>query len=208
MERQKKPLWKKWWFWVIVVVVLLIIVGTAGGSDKDKGKNKEIENTATDTTSTQDNTETNDKDGKQKEEKPDENQGEIDSYGPGEPATMKDVTVTLESVTENEGKQYNEPAEGNVFLLCEFTIDNQSEKELAVSSIMSFDAYVDSYAVNQSITGLITVEGNKQLDGTVAPGKKMNGVIAYEVPQDWKEFEVNFEPDIWSGKKLTFIYQK
>ncbi|MBU9728396.1 DUF4352 domain-containing protein [Diplocloster modestus] len=208
MERQKKPLWKKWWFWIIVVVVLLIIVGTAGGSDKDMDKKKEIQSTDADTASTQDdNTDTKDINERQ-EDKQTENQGDKDSYGPGEPAAMKDVTVTLESVTENKGKQYNEPAEGNVFLLCEFTIDNQSEKELAVSSIMSFDAYVDSYAVNQSITGLITDEGNKQLDGTVAPGKKMNGVIAYEVPEDWKEFEVNFEPDMWSGKKLTFIYQK
>ena len=35
-------------------------------------------------------------------------------------------------------------------------------------------------------------KGDKnQLDGTVAPGKKMNGVIGYEVPADWKELEKN-----------------
>lgn len=211
MEKQKKALWKKWWFWVIIVVVLFVIIGSAGGSDKDKGNDKDVQSTATDAASGQDNTEAKDVDGKQEDEqekKQTEKQEEKDSYGPGEPAEMKGVTVTMEGVTENEGKEYNEPTEGNVFLLCEFTIDNQSDKELTVSSMISFDAYVDSYAVNQSLTGLMADDSKKQLDGTVAPGKKMNGVIAYEVPKDWSEFEVNFEPDIWSGKKLTFIYQK
>ena len=33
--KQKKPIFKKWWFWVIIVFVLLIIIGALGGkSDK------------------------------------------------------------------------------------------------------------------------------------------------------------------------------
>lgn len=49
-------------------------------------------------------------------------------------------------------------------------------------------------------------KGDKnQLDGTVAPGKKMNGVIGYEVPADWKELEINFTPDFWSNKDISFV---
>ena len=49
-------------------------------------------------------------------------------------------------------------------------------------------------------------KGNKnQLDGTVAPGKKFNGVIGYEVPANWEKLEVLFTPDFWSGKDITLI---
>ena len=49
-------------------------------------------------------------------------------------------------------------------------------------------------------------KGSKnQLDGTVAAGKKFSGVVGYEVPTDWQELEINFTPDVWSGKDITFI---
>ena len=49
-------------------------------------------------------------------------------------------------------------------------------------------------------------KGDKnQPDGTVAPGKKMNGVIGYEVPADWKELEIKFTPDFWSNKDISFV---
>ena len=54
--------------------------------------------------------------------------------------------------------------------------------------------------------GALIEKGNKnQLDGAVAAGKKFNGVIGYEVPTDWKELEVRFTPDFWSGKDIVFI---
>lgn len=49
--------------------------------------------------------------------------------------------------------------------------------------------------------------GKKTLDGTVAPGKKLSGVIVYEVPSDWKELEVSYSPSFW-GKAMTFIVPK
>lgn len=207
MEKKKKPFWKKWWFWVMIVIVLFIAIGSTGDSDKDKDKDTQNPPATTEADQKKPD-ELSDGEEKKEDEQKEEEQKEKDSYGVGEPATLKDVTVTLENVTESEGQEYTQPTEGNVFLLCEFTIDNQSSKELTVSSVISFDAYVDSYAVSQSFSGLLADDNNKQLDGNVGPGKKMNGVIAYEVPADWSEFEINFEPNVWSGKKLTFLYQK
>lgn len=37
-------------------------------------------------------------------------------------------------------------------------------------------------------------------------GKKMNGVIAYEVPADWQELEISYSPSFW-GKAMTFVAQ-
>ena len=91
-----------------------------------------------------------------------------------------------------------------MFLLCEFSIDNQSDKDIAVSSIASFNAYVDDYSTNLSISATIATD-KPQLDGAVAAGKKMTGVVGYEVPKDW---EIRFTPDFWSGNEIEFIANK
>lgn len=132
-----------------------------------------------------------------------------DSFNVGEVADIKGVQVSLVGVTESNGSQYIKPDDGNVFALCEFEINNSSEKDISVSSILSFEAYCDDYSIDQDIMGLQAPEakGKKTLDGTVAAGKKMNGVIAYQVPKDWKELEIKFSPSFWS-KAVTFVANK
>lgn len=129
---------------------------------------------------------------------------EAKGYAVGEIGTLKNVDVSLVSVTESEGSDFFEPEEGNVFVLCEFDIANNSKEELSVSSVLSFDAYCDDYACSYSLTAQMASDGN-QLDGTVAAGKRMSGVIGYEVPSDWKELEIHFSPNVWSGKDMVFI---
>lgn len=126
-------------------------------------------------------------------------------FSVGEAAELKGVKVTLVGVTESVGSTYNKPTEGNVFVLCEFEIANNSKKEINVSSLMSFEAYCDDYTCTFSLSALMEKGDKNQLDGTVAPGKKFIGVIGYEVPADWKELEVVFTPDFTSSKTLTFI---
>lgn len=131
-----------------------------------------------------------------------------DVFYVGETAVLKGVSVTLLSVTESTGSDYNKPTDGNVFVLCEFEIANDSDTEINVSSMMSFEAYCDDYTCTFSL-GALMEKGNKnQLDGTVASGKKFNGVIGYEVPTDWKELEVRFTPDFWSGREIIFVASK
>ena len=47
-------------------------------------------------------------------------------------------------------------------------------------------------------------DGISQLDGDVAKGKKMNGVICYQVPKDFKNFEIRYTPDFWGDKEVIF----
>lgn len=127
------------------------------------------------------------------------------SYGVGETAELKNINVTLVGVTESAGSEFNMPTDGNVYVLCEFEIENNSDEDIAVSSMLSFEAYHDGYACTYSIGALLEKEDKNQLDGTIAAGKKMNGIIGYEVPADWEELEIKFTPDFWSGKDITFI---
>ena len=125
-------------------------------------------------------------------------------FGIGDRVELNDIVVTLLDVTETAGSEYLGPAEGNTFVLCEFDIENNSSKEINVSSILCFDAYCDDYACSISISALAAKENKNQLDGSVAAGKKLNGVVGYEVPADWKEFEIRFTPDFWAGKEIVF----
>lgn len=142
-----------------------------------------------------------------------ENQGseivepEKTAFGVGEQVDLNDIIVTFVSVEETNGEQFMGPEDGNVFILCEFEIENNSGKDIAVSSIMSFEAYVDDYSTGMNLSA--TVSSDKaQLDGAVAAGKKMNGVIGYEAPKDWSEIEIRFTPDFWNRSDITFVYNK
>ena len=101
---------------------------------------------------------------------------EKQAFGVGETAELNGISVKFDSCTESSGSQFNAPDDGNVFLLCEFSIDNQSDKDIAISSIASFNAYVDDYSTNLSISATIATD-KTQLDGAVAAGLAGAGLL-------------------------------
>lgn len=129
-----------------------------------------------------------------------------ETFGVGDQVALDGVTVTLLGVTENAGRNYVSPSDGNVFVLCEFEIENNSSRDIASSTIISFECYIDGYSTALSLTAMMSSD-DPQLDGTIAAGKKMKGVVGYEAPQDWSEIEVRFSPSFW-GKEIIFEYKK
>ncbi len=126
-------------------------------------------------------------------------------FGIGEKVEYKDVHYTLVDVKEHTGSEYLNPSDGMVYLNCEFLIENESDEDVSVSSLLSFEAYADDYDVDQSFSAVI---GDKGLDGTIAAGKKMQGSIGYEVSKDWKCIEIHFEPDLFGKTKIIFKADK
>ena len=181
---------------ILVFFVLVAIIGSSGDDDEPKKVETSTPTQNVETTPIQ------------TEQEPELEKENKSAFYVGETAELKGVNVTLASVTESTGSTYNTPTDGNVFLLCEFEIANNSDKEIAVSSMMSFEAYCDDYACSYSITALMEKGNKNQLDGTVAAGKKFNGVIGYEVPADWSELEIRFTPNFWSGKDIIFVANK
>ena len=125
----------------------------------------------------------------------------------GDAVELNDVVVTLVDVTENSGTAYNKPADGKTFVACEFNIENNSSKDIAVSTMMCFEAYFDDYATSMNLSAMISTN-KTQLDGSVAAGKKMNGIIGYEVDKNWSEMEIRFTPDFWARKDIIFTVSK
>ncbi len=182
--------------WIIIAVIVIGIIGAAvGGGDDDKVKDvtKEVANS-----------EDNKKDAE------DPATEEKTEFYLGETAEQQNIQISLVNVTESLGNEFAKPDEGNLFLICEFEIANNSEKDISISSMMNFEAYCNDYSINQDIIGLQAPEasGKGQLDGSVAAGKRMNGVIVYQVPSDYTTMEINVAPDFWSSNSIKFVYSK
>mgnify|MGYP002761836460 FL=1 len=177
---------------VIAIFIVLGVIGSMAGSDKNEPKkvNSSSDQGTTNTKSSE------------KEEKTE--------FQVGETVSLKDVNVTLVSSTESAGSEYVKPDDGKEFLILEFNIENNSSKDINISSVANFEAYCDDYSLNQDILGQQApeAEGKTQLDGSVASGKKMNGIIVYQVPTDYKSFEINVAPDFWSTKDIKYVINK
>lgn len=181
---------------VLVVFGLIIFFAAIGGNGSDD-EPKKVGDTGTTQSAKKDTTE---------KDEP-SNEPEKTTFGIGEQVSLNDVIVTMNDVTESSGSDFNKPSEGNTFIFCEFTIENNSDKELNISSLLCFNGYIDDFSTSLSLSAQL--ESDKgQLDGTVAPGKKMNGIIAYEASSGWKEIEIHFTPNFWSGKDIKFVASK
>ena len=176
---------------VLVVVVLMVIAALAGGGESNTPQKVESMSGTSQAAS-----------------QSSEAQPEQTVFTVGDTVELNGVKTTLLSAEEYPGKQYMMPTDGNVFLVCQFEIENDSSEEINVSSMVSFNAYCDDYSVSLSITGEMLEDSWKSLDGTVAPGKKINGVIAYEIPQDWQKMEISYTPSYWSGHDVQFEINK
>lgn len=183
-KKQSKGILK----WIIIVIAALIIIGALASGGENNEPEKVGEVVSSDASIAADDKET--------------------IFRVGEIAELKDVQVVLLSYEESTGSQWNSPADGNVFVLAEFEITNNSDKELAISSLLSFEAYADDYALNYSLSALLAKDDLTQLDGAIAAGKKMKGWIGWEVPSDWEEVEIHFTDNVWSNNNFKFIIEK
>lgn len=170
---------------VLVILGIFLIIGALAGGEDEPAKVGEISNIETGESTLPEKTE----------------------FIVGEKVSLNDVVVTLVDVSQNSGDAFFGPTDGNVFVICEFEIENNSTSDIAVSSALSFEAYADDYSALISFLAMSTSDKN-QLDGSVAAGKKMNGIVGYEVPENWNELEIRFTPNFWSGKEIIFKHIK
>lgn len=183
---------KKKWIIIGVIVVLLIIIIAAAASSGDSEPKKVESNTTTET--------------QKKEDKQSDN-NKKSTFSIGDTAELNGVRVTLSKAVFSNGEQYDEPESGHYYLGLKFKIKNNSSEEVNVSSIASFDAYYDSEAVNETGSSIPELKG-KSLDGTLAPGKKITGVMVYEVPKKFKKFEIRYTPDELNGKDIIYRFSR
>lgn len=120
----------------------------------------------------------------------------------GEPVTLSGWTVTVNSVKRSSGDgEFNVPKAGNVYLLIDVTVVNNTGQSQVVSSDLQF-SLKDS--TGQSYTEALDTAAPAAPNGTVADGGKVRGTLVYEVPQSIHTWELDFQPDLFSGDQATW----
>lgn len=133
-------------------------------------------------------------------------------YKTGETATLNDIQMKVLGYEESSGDEQLSPntlpADGNEFVFVNIEITNNTEEDLVVSSLASFESYCGEYKLDYSqkaFTAFATNTDKQQLDGTVASGNTLSGYLCLEVPADWETLEIHYSPDPWpTSEKIQF----
>ncbi|WP_092923883.1 DUF4352 domain-containing protein [Romboutsia hominis] len=166
--KNSKPFYKKIWFWVLVVIIIAAIGGSGSNKPKLVSEDKPIVT---------------------KEEK--SNKEEV--FNIGDTIELDKFKITVNEVKTTNGSDFIKPQEGNEFLYVDATVENISDKEQTVSSVLMFKVVdKDGRAMKQTIVE----NANGQLDGTIGPGRKMTGEYVVEVPKDATGLELQFDSSL------------
>lgn len=120
---------------------------------------------------------------------------------------INNITVQLTDVRRNTGGEYFTPEAGKEYLIFEFDIKNNGKDEIAISSLLSFSAYIDGYQAQLNLTAIVE-DGGIQMDTSLPAGKSILGIVAYEVPSDWSEAEIDYIPGYWDGPSVAFTVSR
>ena len=105
--------------------------------------------------------------------------------------------VTVNSAKTSTGSGFYKPQKsGDTFLIFSITVKNLSSQEQDISSVLSFNL-LDS--TGQKYTETIYPDAGATLDGKVAAGSLLKGVIVYEVPANMHQYTLSFQADIASA---------
>lgn len=187
----KKPIYKKWWFWVILVILIIGIGGASGSGDTSEPNDAAANQPSQENNSTVE------------PEQPSE-PAEV-TYKVGDTAVAKSYTLAIEDLKVIEsGNQFIVPDDGNIFIEIPLTLENTSTSDISISSLLCFSAYVDDYAMSEDLIAR-TCTNLASMDGTVGAGKKMKGSLCYQIPEGWKELQVDVDLGFSSKDEITIV---
>ncbi|MFC7678650.1 DUF4352 domain-containing protein [Paenibacillus sp. GCM10028914] len=120
----------------------------------------------------------------------------------GEWLNYHGMIVKVNSVRDSEGDDYLKPQEGNVLKVLDITVVNTGDKELVVSSALSFSLSDDSGEAHMPV---VTSDIKQSLDGMVAPNQVLQGEIPYEVSKNAKDLKLTFSIPLMEGEAVWTI---
>ena len=128
-----------------------------------------------------------------------------DAYALTETAVFENIKVTAnEIIINNSSSNFLEPEEGNKFVAVKFTIENISDEEQTMSSLLLFEAYADDVKCDYSFGADMGLEGT--LDGSISPGKKLVGYYGVEVSEDAQKLDVEVKASWLGSGKAVFSF--
>ncbi|MBO3333490.1 DUF4352 domain-containing protein [Clostridium perfringens] len=162
---------------LVVLLSAIVISGALVGCGSDTPKKVEDQN--------------------QKQEQ--QQESKVETFKVGDTIQTKDFKITVNKVETSEGGEFVKPKDGNEFIKADITIENTSKEEQNVSSMIMFKVVdKDGRSYNQAIVE----DQNGQLDGKVAPGRKMTGEYVVEVPKGATGLQLEFDSSLLTGGQV------
>lgn len=132
-----------------------------------------------------------------------------DAYGPKEIVDLDNGSIELTNVYTSGRNQFYTPEDGYEYVMIEFSIENDGEEEMAISTLLNFNTWCDGKVYTISLDALATAmfAGRIQLDCVIESGESVTGVIGYEVPENWEEIIVEYKEEAIFGKTVRFAVE-
>lgn len=182
-QNNKKPWYKRFWVWVLIIIVIGGIGSAAGGNKSDTPTSTTGDSAVSETKAAAD-TKT--------------------EFAVGETASFDDKSITITDVQRNydTGNQFAQPESGKEFVLVTVEIANNSKSSMDFNTFEFKLQDSNGVQLNESFTALS--EG-KLNSGSLAPGGKVTGKLAYEVPKDDAGLKLLYQSfSFFSNKTITF----
>lgn len=190
--KNKKSIFKKWWFWAIVVLVLI----AAGQSGNDVEPEQEANNQTQPVQSVVSPKET------EAETEPETTEEAKNEYRVGD--MIQDGNTKIVYVASGEyleENSFSQPEEGMKYIFLRFAVENLSDKSDVSISYFDFECYADGYAAD------MYYGGDEELSGTLSAGRATTGCVYFEVPVDAQTIEIEYTANIFSNRKMKFLYE-
>lgn len=183
--------------WIVIAIVAILIIGAASGEDKSNNDTKKVGEV-----SKSDNSDTVVESSGTAEQSNEEAEDVQTEYHVGDILQDGDMKIVYMSSGEyKEENEYIQPKDGYKYIYLQFAFENTSEKSDDSISFYSFEGYADGYNVE------MYYGGEEDLSATLSAGRTTTGYIYFEVPVDAKEIEVEYETNVFTEEKITFMYE-
>lgn len=177
--KEKKPIYKKWWFILIAAILVIGFIGSLGGdSEKDKPKVKEE--------ATSNKTETKKEDKK-------ENKQEEQVFKVGDTVDIKGYEIKVNSVEYSEGGEFMKPDEGKQYVIVNLTITNNAGERKSYNPL-DYSLVADG---NSESAGFTYLDGVETLSsGDLDEGATVTGNLVGQASPDAK-LKLRYEGNIF-----------
>ncbi|MCB0037575.1 MAG: DUF4352 domain-containing protein, partial [Anaerolineales bacterium] len=122
----------------------------------------------------------------------------------GDIIEIGDLVLTVNEVRYQTGDDFNQPDEGQQFLVVDLTIENVSSETQSVSTLAQMslkDETGQTYDVD--LMAMVAADGSAP-EGEFALGETIRGPVAFQVPSDAAGLTFEFDADLFgSGKVLV-----
>lgn len=110
---------------------------------------------------------------------------------------------TYTSIPDESGVYTDEPDNGKIYLVAFLEAENVSGED-NYFNYLYLDAYADGYGTD--IEFLINKpDGYDTLAGDVAAGKKIKGCLAWQVDENWSEFEFSYKNNVMDSDPCAYF---